>query len=517
MKSTRSRDALSGAAAAGLALGVSELIAGLVRGLPSLIQGLGNWVIDVSPKPLKDFAIEVFGTSDKLVLLISIGVVTILLGAVVGVFARKRFVLAVVAFIGFAVASAFAAARDPQISMALAIIPAGAAAITGLGVLQWLYGLGMSATQSTETASESELGWSRRTFLIGTGAVFGLAAVSAATGRWLLDSAKRAVAGRNEVVLPSPAEALPSVTPAADLQVDGLTPIIVPNDDFYRIDTAFAVPTIVLQDWALTVKGRVDRPYTITYADLLDMRMVERDVTLSCVSNRVGGGLVGNARWQGVPLSEILDRAGVRDDAEQLVGRSTDDFTVGFPVEAAFDGREALVAVGMNGEPLPFEHGFPARLVVAGLYGYVSATKWLTEIELTGWDDFDAYWIPRGWSKEAPIKTQSRIDTPSDAEPITTEPRIVAGVAWAPPRWISKVEVQLGEGQSWLEAELSEPLSVNSWVQWQIPWTPSVLGRNVIRCRASDGDGILQDEMERPPAPNGATGWHTQPVLVAEA
>jgi len=517
VKSTRSRDALSGAAAAGLALGVSELIAGLVTGLPSLIEGLGNWVIDVSPKLLKDFAIEVFGTNDKLVLLISIAAVTLLLGAVVGVFARKRFGIAVAVFIGFAVVAGLAAARDPQVSLALAIIPAGAGAITGLGVLQWLYGLGMPTVQTSDTEERFGHGWSRRSFLVGTAAVFGLAAVSAATGRWLLESAKRAVAGRNEVALPSPAEALPPVATASNIEVEGLSPIIVPNDDFYRIDTAFAVPTIVLQEWTLTVRGRVNRPYTINYSDLLDMRMVERDVTLSCVSNKVGGNLVGNARWQGVPLSEIIDRAGLRDDAEQLVGRSTDDFTVGFPVEAAYDGREALVAVGMNGEPLPFEHGFPARLVVAGLYGYVSATKWLAEIELTGWDNFDAYWIPRGWSKEAPIKTQSRVDTPYNAEPITIEPRTVAGVAWAPTRGISKVEVQLGEGEPWQEAELSEPLSVNSWVQWQIPWTPTVVGRNVISCRATDGGGVLQEEMVRPPAPNGATGWHGQAVLVENA
>jgi DMSO/TMAO reductase YedYZ molybdopterin-dependent catalytic subunit len=261
----------------------------------------------------------------------------------------------------------------------------------------------------------------------------------------------------------------------------------------------------------------VDRPYTIDFSDLLDMRMVERDVTLSCVSNQVGGGLVGNARWLGVPLTEILDRAGVQDGAEQIVGRSVDDFTVGFPMEAAYDGREALVAVGMNGEPLPFEHGFPARLVVAGLYGYVSATKWLSEIELTTWEGFDAYWVPRGWAKEAPIKTQSRIDTPAQSAQLTTGSQVVAGVAWAPTRGISKVEVELGAGQPWVEAELSKPLSENAWVQWRVDWDATTEGSHELRCRATDGEGSLQTEEVNPPAPNGATGWHTRRVFVAGA
>jgi hypothetical protein len=215
-------------------------------------------------------------------------------------------------------------------------------------------------------------------------------------------------------------------------------------------------------------------------------------------------------------LIEILDRAGVAPEAEQLVGRSVDDFTVGFPMEAVYDGRESLVAVGMNGEPLPFEHGFPARLVVAGLYGYVSATKWLSEIELTSWAGFDAYWVPRGWSKEAPIKTQSRIDTPAKGARITAGRTVVAGVAWAPTRGISRVEVQLGVEAQWVEAELSQPLSENSWVQWRADWDASS-GRHVLRCRATDGMGDLQTDEIRPPAPNGATGWHTTPVVVSEA
>jgi hypothetical protein len=269
-----------------------------------------------------------------------------------------------------------------------------------------------------------------------------------------------------------------------------------------------------LQEWGVEITGMVERPYSIGYADLMDMPLVERDVTLSCVSNQVGGGLVGNARWLGVPLADVLNRAGVAEGAEQLVGRSVDDFTVGFPVEAVFDGREALIAIGMNGEPLPFEHGFPARLVVAGLYGYVSATKWLSSLELTTWDGFDAYWIPRGWAKEAPIKTQSRIDTPARREEVPSGVVTVAGVAWAPTRGISKVEVQLGEKAEWVEAELSEPLSENAWVQWRVDWDVSELGRYVLSCRATDGEGVLQTSEELPPAPDGATGWHSKVVRV---
>jgi hypothetical protein len=257
----------------------------------------------------------------------------------------------------------------------------------------------------------------------------------------------------------------------------------------------------------------VDNPLRITFEDLLSMEMVERYITLSCVSNEVGGDLVGNARWLGTSLPALLDRAGVQAGASQIVGRSVDGFTVGFPVEAAFDGREALVAVGMNGEPLPYEHGFPARLVVSGLYGYVSATKWLAEIELTTWDAFDAYWVPRGWAKEAPIKTQSRIDVPGRGSNITPGERAIAGVAWAPGRGISKVEVAVDDG-AWLEAGLSEPLSEDAWRQWSLPYE-FARGEHILQVRATDGTGELQEENPTPPAPDGATGWHTVVVTVS--
>ena len=237
---------------------------------------------------------------------------------------------------------------------------------------------------------------------------------------------------------------VPDPTPAQVASVDGVSELITPNADFYRIDTALSVPRVDVDSWTLSFKGLVDNPFAVTYDDLLAMPLVERYVTLCCVSNSVGGTLVGNAKWLGVPLADLVEQAGVQPEGTQLVGRSVDEFTVGFPTSAVFDGRQALVAVGMNGEPLPLEHGFPARLVVSGLYGYVSATKWLSEIEFTGWDDFDAYWIPRGWAKQAPIKTQSRIDTPR-AGSISAGTHVIAGVAWAQNRGIDRVEVRIDD------------------------------------------------------------------------
>lgn len=508
---TRTRDALSGAASAGLALGISEALA-VLPWFSSSIEGIGNWVIDNVPTPIKDFAIEVFGTNDKLALLIGIGLVTLLLGALVGARARDRLGLAIAMFVGFGIVAALAVSVDPLVSLGVAVIPAGASALAGVGALNWLY---RRSRHPQPTPVEDDHGdTSRRAFLAGVGAVVGVAVASAAFGRLLIERSKRMFAGREDVVLPRAARPLAPIPLGADLGVEGLSPIIVPNSDFYRIDTALFVPRVDIAEWALEVTGAVDRPYRLGYGDLLDMRFVEMDVTLSCVSNRVGGDLVGNARWRGVPLKEMLDRAGVRPEAEQVVGRSVDGFTVGFPIEAVYDGREAMVAVGMNGEPLPYEHGFPARLVVAGLYGYVSATKWLSAIELTGWDDFDAYWVPRGWAKEGPVKTQSRIDTPARQQRIPPGPRSVAGVAWAPDRGISKVEVQLGEDSYWIEAELSESLSVSAWVQWRVDWD-ALPGEHLLRVRATDGTGELQDEQVRPPAPDGATGWHTVRIVVA--
>jgi len=488
------RLALNGAVAVGFAFGVSELLAALLR-QPSPIRAIGDWVIDNVPPPVKDWAIATFGIYDKLVLVVGIVVVGLLLGIAVGLTVRNGRGWAWGAFAGFSVLGAVAAGLDPLASTMGTWLVAAVSAGSGVGVLSWL------------TRPRRQGDPSRRMFLLRTGSVAVLALAFAGAGRVLASQIRRLAAGRDEVSLPVATETAAAPTAEADLMLPDLTPIVVPNDDFYRIDTALVVPNVDLATWQLSVTGLVENEYSIDYAELLDLPMVERYVTLSCVSNEVGGDLVGNARWLGVPLTSILDRAGIRPEAEQLVGLSVDRFTVGFPVEAAYDGRQALVAVGMNGEPLPFEHGFPARLVVSGLYGYVSATKWLQEIHLTTWDSFDAYWIPRGWAKEAPIKTQSRIDTPRPASGIAAGVNPIAGVAWAPHRGILRVEVQVDDGP-WIEAELSSALSKDSWVQWRIDhdFRP---GRHSIRVRATDATGEVQDEQRRPPAPDGATGWHS--------
>jgi hypothetical protein len=291
-----------------------------------------------------------------------------------------------------------------------------------------------------------------------------------------------------------------------------VTPIVVPNGDFYRIDTRLlGPPSVDVESWRLHITGKVDHPQVFTWDELAAMPMTEAYVTMQCVSNEVGGDLVGNAVWRGVPLTDLLNRAGVHSDADQIVGRSVDGFTVGFPTSAPLDGRVAMVALGMNGELLPLTHGFPARLIVAGLYGYVSATKWLRQIELTRFDAYDSYWVQRGWDRLGPIKTESRIDTISPNPPVAG-PTVLAGVAWAPTRGISKVEVQV-DNQPWGGARLADPLSNDTWRQWSFPWTATP-GSHVIRVRATDGHGQTQTAVNAEPLPNAATGYHAVRVNV---
>ncbi|SHN45569.1 molybdopterin-dependent oxidoreductase [Cryptosporangium aurantiacum] len=348
---------------------------------------------------------------------------------------------------------------------------------------------------------------SRRTFFWIAGGAATAAVAAGGVGRLL--ARWRGVSDQRAAIrLPAPASPAPPVPAGASLDVPGITPLTTANDTFYRVDTAFVLPQVDPRSYRLRIHGRVRRELTLTYQDLLDLPLVERDITLACVSNEVGGDLLGNARWLGVRLADVLDRADPHPDADQLVGRSADGWTCGTPTAACRDGRDALLAVGMNGVPLPIAHGFPVRMVVPGLYGYVSATKWLVDLELSRFDDFDAYWVPRGWSQQAPIKTSSRIDTPRQSDRVSGTVT-VAGVAWAQRRGISRVEVRVDGGQ-WQQATLADADSVDTWRQWRWDWdaTEAGGGRHTLEVRATDATGAIQSGTERPPAPNGSEGWH---------
>ena len=344
---------------------------------------------------------------------------------------------------------------------------------------------------------------SRRRFLIVSGAVAAGAAFATTAGR-ALRTRFDASTSRNAVVLPKAASPLPVAPTTVAADAPGISPFYTPNANFYRVDTALAVPQVRTEDWELKVTGMVDKELRLSYADLLERKLVEEDITLTCVSNTVGGQLTGTARWLGLPLSELLDEAGVQSGADQIVGRSVDGYTAGFPVDAAFD-RPALIAIGMNGEPLPIDHGFPARLMVPGLYGYVSATKWLTEIELTRFADFDQNWVKRGWDQKAPIKTMSRIDTPRTLAKIAAGPFVIGGVAWAQTVGISMVEVAIDDGD-FVAVDLADELNENTWRQWSFPWDAPA-GRHRITVRATDANGELQTDQRAEPFPNGASGW----------
>ncbi len=449
-----------GIVAAACGLAVAELMAGIWTSLSSPVLSVGDRVVDNVPRPLKEWAISTFGTSDKAVLVGGVLILLALFAVGVGVVALRRGVRA--GLVGVAVFSLLGvlAALGRGGTGWSGIVPSLVAGVVAAAVLVLLVhqaghdvaaaGLGFVDPPPSGTGGDGRgavpmTAATRRQFLGTAAALSAGAVVMVGAGRWLRQRGV-ATTERLRVMLPSASRPLPPVPAAADLGVPGAVPFITPNADFFRIDTALTLPQVDPRDWTLTVKGRVDRELTLTYEQLLERPMVESDITLSCVSNEVGGDLVGNARWLGCRLDDLLTEAGIDPSADQIVGRSVDGFTAGFPT-ALLDGRDALVAVGMNGEPLPIRHGFPARLVVPGVYGYVSATKWLSEIELTRFDEFEGYWIPRGWSVEGPIKTQSRIDTPARAATVDVgRPTPIAGVAWAPVRGIERVEVQIDDG-----------------------------------------------------------------------
>ena len=513
MSSRRSYWPAAGFVGAATALTVLQLGALLNSRKPSVVQAVENRFIDGFAASLKEVAVQLFGRHDKVALEIGTAIVCLAAGAAIGNWARGRLWALATGFGVFAALGIWSAAVDPLASGALAavLVPVAAAAGTAAAFLlgrRWQAGpVGDRESDGFEPNDLDDervtTGVTRRTVLVEGGIAAAALLVLSTVARSVRNTADDVVAAvRQKLPAPKQTTALPD----QPFDVSGVSAYITPTKEFYRIDTALDVPSVDVASWKLRITGMVDHPLELTYDELLARDLVEVPVTLQCVSNEVGGDLVGTAMWTGVRLADVLNEAGVQHRADQVVGESVDGFTAGFPSSVALDGRDALIAVGMGGETLPPLHGFPARLVVPGLYGYVSATKWLSEIRLTTFAEEAGYWIPRGWSRLGPIKTQSRIDVPRDGGSIGRGKVAIAGVAWAPTRKISRVEVRVDDGP-WQDATLGRVANDDTWVQWMLPWD-AASGNHHAEVRATDGTGDVQTAELADPAPNGATGHH---------
>jgi DMSO/TMAO reductase YedYZ molybdopterin-dependent catalytic subunit len=510
--------AASGALAAVTGAGVGHLVAALVAPVGSPVPAVGSVVIDATPTAVKEWAISWFGTADKTVLVGSVLLVTVLLAAGTGLLARRRRTLGLVALVGLVALATAAAVSRPAAGPA-AILPGLVTAVVGLVTLNALATLldrlDLEREREAALAAEGEgamptadrtLATRRSVLAVASGA--GVAAVAGVGAGQALTSRSAPTQGS----LPAPASPLPPLPQGLESTIRGISPFRTPVSDFYRIDTALIVPRVSPGDWSLTVDGEVDHQVSLTLADLLAMPMVEKDITLMCVSNEIGGDLVGSARWLGVPTKDILARAGVHASADQVLSTSVDGMTISTPIQALTDDRGALLAVGMDGAPLPADHGFPVRLVTPGLYGFVGATKWLARMTVTTYAASQAYWTRRDWASDAPCLTESRIDTPRQGADLLPGATHIGGVAWAQGRGITAVEVRVDDGP-WQRATLGPDAGIDYWRQWYLPWQATP-GNHTLAVRATDGQGDLQTVVVADPFPRGATGWHTIDVSV---
>lgn len=544
-------------------MAAGHLVAALLSPSSSPVLAVGSTVIDLTPTPLKEYAVREFGTKDKAILVGSVMAVTLLLAALAGLLA-KRWFAAGAGLLLLLVAMAGAAALFRPLSTATDVVPAIAAAIIGLAVLALLVrppeaialvrrvdprnknatpdttpsapsnttdtaDSDSGATSGTATPDEATLAHttandaelthvdatvdradgetgesgqraSRRVVLITSG----LVAAATATMGW---AGERVIAYRTKISnvnLPPAAKPIAPLPEGLETRFSGISDFRTPNDKFYRVDTNLTIPVVPVTDWKLTIDGDVENSFSIGFEELSSMELIERDITMTCVSNEVGGRYVGAARWLGVPLADLLERAGVGKDADQIFSTAVDGFTISTPLKVAMDGRDAMVAIGMNGEPLPAEHGFPARLITPGLYGFVGATKWLSKLTLTTYAKDKSYWTERDWATDAPIKVAARIDTPKPLASVKKGKTVIGGVAWAQTRGIGKVEVRI-DGGNWQEAKLGPDAGVDYWRQWYLPWNPES-GSHMLAVRAVSKDDEVQTAARMSPFPEGSSG-----------
>lgn len=509
-----------GVLALAAALAAGHLVAAFVGVNASPYLAVGNSAIDLTPTALKDFAVRTFGVYDKLVLLGGMAVVMVLVAAIAGLLSRRSAVPGTVVIGLFGLVGGIAVFARPDLGQLSLLAPA-ASLVAGVLIFRFLHGKAWAravrgersgaepadADPDTESKSLPHKEKGRRDFLVGAGGV-AVGAGVAGLGGQLIGGSMSAESSRADVGSLVAAKPAPPIPADADFAKLGTPPFLTPNKDFYRVDTALVVPQVSTSDWELRIHGMVDRELTLTFDDIRERDLVERTITMTCVSNEVGGPYVSTANFLGVNMWDLLNEVGVRPGAEQIFSTSVDGWTAGSPVEASMDpNRGAMLAIGMNGEPLPVEHGFPARLVVPGLYGYVSATKWVTDIELTTYAQRRMYWLDRGWGERGPIKTQSRIDFPKGFDTVAKGRVIVGGIAWAQHTGVDKVEVRLDRGP-WQEAELSTVVNDNTWRMWNAELDVPTAGSHKVTCRATDKSGYTQTEQRVGTVPDGATGLH---------
>ncbi|ROP42693.1 molybdopterin-dependent oxidoreductase [Saccharothrix texasensis] len=510
--------AAAGVVAVGAALAAGHLVAALIDPFASPFLAVGNTAIDLTPHPVKDFAIRVFGEDDKLVLLAGMAFVIAGAAVVAGLLSRRSALPGTVLAAALGAVGIAAVLARPTLGATAMLAPA-TSLVVGVVVFRWLHRLARRAPADATPALEDTvdgrvrrpLDWSvpglgRRRFLITSTAVAAAAGATAAAGQFI--GGRVDVEASRRAIRLTPGEVAPPIPEGANFAGSGTPPFITPNADFYRVDTALTVPRMRAQDWRMRVHGMVDRELVLTYDDLVNRPLVERTISLCCVSNEVGGPYISTTDFIGVSLRDILVEAGVRPGSDQLATRSVDGWTCGTPVEDIMKPDSgALLAIGMNGEPLPAEHGFPVRMVVPGLYGFVSATKWLVDAELTTFADFDAYWVKRDWARRAPIKTMSRVDRPKAFEQVPAGKFTAAGVAWAQHRGIDGVEVRV-DGGPWQAATLSREVNVDTWRMWRAELDLPA-GSHTLEVRATDRTGHTQTSERAEPIPDGAAGWHT--------
>ena len=505
--------AVIGLLTAGLAVGVGESAAALTGPQTAPAIAVGSAAIDLTPTPLKEFAVRNFGTDDKLVLLTGIYATLAAIAVAAGILALRRLFIGVSLVAVFGAVGAWAALSRPAATFA-DVWPSFLGAVVAIAAIALLvrsYQTSPTPGQSAESTQPPAriAAWARdrRGFLALAAGTAGAAAASGLVGKTVVDQRYNVALKRSRVRIPAPATRASALPDGVHPNVAGLSEFITPNPQFYRVDTALVLPQVDPDAWTLRIRGMVEHPLELSFADLLARPLIEHDQTLSCVSNEVGGPYVGTARWIGASLADLLREAGVQRGADQLVGRSIDGMTIGTPTESVLDGRTGLLAVAMNGEPLPIAHGFPCRMLIPGFFGYVSATKWLVDLELTTFADYDPYWVKRGWSKIAPVKTASRIDVPKPFAQVPSGSVTIAGVAWATHRGIDAVEVR-ADGGPWTLARLAAADTPDTWRQWTCELTLSP-GLHKLEVRATDATGAVQPEQRADTFPDGATGWHS--------